>query len=205
QAPRNITWSKKSTGLIFFLNGSGELRSIRAGGPIGFCASLSSEPMRINFQAKMTVKRDEEFAEMFVQCWRALSDTFYDPTYHGANWDAVRAKYQPLVGHVAQREDMYALVSIMLGELNASHLGISGRLPTPDESTADLGLIFDASYRGPGIKVLEVLKRGPADRRGLNIKVGDIITAIDRVELTETVNLSQLLNNKAGEGVRLDL
>ena len=205
QAPRNITWSKKSTGLIFFLNGSGELRSIRAGGPIGFSASLSSEPMRINFQAKMTVKRDEEFAEMFVQCWRALSDTFYDPTYHGANWEAVRAKYQPLVGHVAQREDMYALVSLMLGELNASHLGISGRLPTPDEQTADLGVLFDESYRGPGLKVGEVLKRGPADRRGLNIKAGDVITAIDRAELSEKVNLAQLLNNKAGEGVRLDL
>jgi len=161
--------------------------------------------MRINFQAKMTVKRDEEFAEMFVQCWRALSDTFYDPTYHGANWEAVRAKYQPLVGHVAQREDMYALVSLMLGELNASHLGISGRLPTPDEQTADLGVLFDESYRGPGLKVGEVLKRGPADRRGLNIKAGDVITAIDRAELSEKVNLAQLLNNKAGEGVRLDL
>ena len=31
------------------------------------------------------------------------------------------------------KEDLYALVSLMLGELNASHLGISGQLPTPDE------------------------------------------------------------------------
>ena len=97
----------------------------------------------------------------------------------------MRAKYQPLVGHVAQREDMYSLVSLMLGELNASHLGISGRLPNPDEQTADLGLLFDETYRGPGLKVTEVLKRGPADRRGLNIKAGDIIKAIDRVELTD--------------------
>jgi tricorn protease len=206
QAPRNITWSKKSTGLIYFLNGSGELRSIRPGGSFGLpMGGLTAEPVRINFQAKMTVKRDEEFGEMFVQCWRALSDAFYDPQYHGANWEAVRAKYQPLVGHVAQREDMYSLVSLMLGELNASHLGISGRLPTPDEQTADLGLLFDDAYRGPGLKVAEVLKRGPADRRGLNIKVGDVITAIDRVELTDRVNLPQLLNNKVGEGVRLDL
>ena len=206
QAPKNIRWSRKSSGLIYFLNGSGEFRSTRAAGAFGVSiGGLTSEPMRINFQARMTVKRDEEFTEMFVQCWRALSDSFYDPQYHGANWEAVRAKYQPLVGHVAQREDMYALVSLMLGELNASHLGISGRLPTADEQTADLGLIFDETYRGPGLKIREVLKRGPADRRGLSIKAGDIITAIDRVELTDRVNLSQLLNNKAGEGVRLDL
>ena len=33
------------------------------------------------------------------------------------------------------KEDLYALISLMLGELNASHLGISGELSTPDAST----------------------------------------------------------------------
>ncbi|MBA4063780.1 MAG: MdsD protein [Isosphaera sp.] len=206
QAPRNIRWAKKSPGLIYFLNGAGEFRSVRAGGPLGaLLGGTTAEPSRINFQAKMTVRRDEEFAEMFAQCWRALSDSFYDAKHHDADWPAVRARFHPLVGHVAQREDLYALVSMMLGELNASHLGISGRLPTPDEWTADLGLLFDDAYPGPGLKIAEVLKRGPADRRGTDLKPGDVILAIDRVELTEKVNVSQLLNNKAGEGVRLDV
>ena len=55
----------------------------------------------------------------------------------------------------------------MLGELNASHLGIGGPSAPPEEVTADLGLIFDETYRGPGLKIAEVLKRGPADKRGL--------------------------------------
>jgi len=93
----------------------------------------------------------------------------------------------------------------MLGELNASHLGISGRLPTADETTADLGLIFEDTYKGPGLKVKEILKRGPADKRGLNIKPGDVITHIDRVQLAPGENLSKLLNNKTGEGVTLTL
>ena len=206
QSPKNLRWSQKTTGLIYFLNALGELRSIRVGGPLGLVSgSLSAEPSKINFQAKMIVKRDEEFSEMFVQCWRALSDSFYDAKHHGADWRAVREKYQPLVVHVAQKEDLYALVSMMLGELNASHLGISGRLPTPDELTADLGLIFDESYTGPGLKVAEVLNRGPADKRGLKIKAGDVVLAIDREPITEKTNLSQLLNNKAGEGVLLDV
>jgi tricorn protease len=206
QAPKAIRWSHKTTGLIYFLTGTGELRSIRAAGPFGLpTGGISAEPTRISFQAKMTVKRDEEYSEMFIQCWRALGDSFYDAHHHGIDWEAVRAKYQPLVAHVAQKEDLYALVSMMLGELNASHLGISGKLPTPDEYTADLGLIFDETYRGPGLKVSEVLKRGPADKRGLNIKSGDIILAIDRVELTDKVNVSQQLNNKVGEGVLLEV
>ncbi|OWK35866.1 S41 family peptidase [Fimbriiglobus ruber] len=206
QSPRAIRWSKKSTGLIYFLNKQGELRAARASlggftGPSG----PSGDPLKISFAAKMTVRREEEFAEMFAQSWRVLSDSFYDPQYHGADWNALREKYRPLVDHVAQKEDLYTLVSLMLGELNASHLGISGKLPNPDELTADLGLVFDETYRGPGFKIREVLKRGPADRRGAGLKTGDIVLAADRVELTEKTNLSKLLNNKAGEAVPLDV
>src|SRR5207302_1809141 len=121
----------------------------------------------VPFKARMTIHRDEEFAEMFEQSWRALKDNFYDPLFHGANWDAVRAKYRPLVKHVAMKEDLYNLIYLMLGELNASHLGIRGVLSFAEETTADLGLIFDESYRGPGLRVAEIVKRGPADRRGL--------------------------------------
>ena len=37
---------------------------------------------------------------MFEQSWRALNESFYDANFHGANWKAVRAKYEPLVAHV---------------------------------------------------------------------------------------------------------
>jgi tricorn protease len=207
QRPTHIRWSKKSTGRVYFLNTTGELRYAFVA-PAGFppsASASSSEPGRVAFSAKMTVRQHEEFEEMFAQSWRALSDRFYDPLFHGANWQAVRAKYHPVVAHVAKKEDLYALISLMLGELNASHLGVGGKLPTPDENTADLGLVYDNTYRGPGLKVAEVLRRGPADRRGVNIKAGDVILAIDRVELTDKVNVPQLLNNKAGEGVLLQL
>lgn len=201
QTPSWIRWTRKTGGTVYFLNGSGELRYVRTGLTFG----APFEPSKVAFSAKMTIKRDEEFAEMFAQCWRALSDNFYDKGHHGADWKTVREKFLPLVGHTATREDLYALVSMMLGELNASHLGISGKLPTPDEWTADLGLIFDDAYRGPGLKVAEVLKHGPADKRGLDIKPGDVVLGIDRTQLTDSVNVSKLLNNKIGEVVSLEI
>ena len=48
----------------------------------------------------MTINRQEEFAEMFDQSWRALHENFYDAKFHGADWNAVREKYRPLVKHV---------------------------------------------------------------------------------------------------------
>jgi len=203
QMPREVKWSKKGSGTLYCLNSAGELRTTRtsfggfgSSGPVG-------EPGKVAFQCKLSVKRDEEFAEMFAQGWRALADGFYDPDFNKVDWKAVRAKYAAIVPHCAAREDLYAAMSMMVGELNSSHLGISRRLPPPDEQTADLGLIFDDAYTGPGLKVKEVLKRGPADKKGLAIKAGDVITHIDRVELTPAVNVSKLLNNKAGEGVPL--
>jgi tricorn protease len=199
--PSQIRWSKRSTDTIYFRDGNGTLRTARAGG----LSLFSSEPGRISFSAKMIIHQEEEFAEMFEQSWRYLSEHFYDPKFHGANWQAVRDKYRPLVKHVAVKEDLYALISLMMGELNASHLGISGLTSAPDEMTAELGLLYDDSYRGPGLKVADILKRGPADRRGLNLKAGEIIVSIDGVDLSERTNISKLLNSKAGDTVVLQV
>jgi tricorn protease len=195
--PTQIRWSKRSLDVIYFRDSLGNLRLTRA--------SLPGEPGRVSFTAKMTIRRDEEFAEMFEQSWRSLAENFYDPHFHGIDWQAIRAKYKPLLKHIATKEDLYALISLMIGELNASHLGISGYLSSPDETTADLGLIFDETYRGPGLKVAEVLKRGPADKRGLGIKPGDIISALDGTAITEGVDVSSLLNDKTGETVEVDI
>ncbi len=142
---------------------------------------------------------------MFDQSWRHLSENFYDAKFHGSNWDEVRKRYRPLVKHIAMKEDLYALLYLMLGELNASHLGVIGFGAGPEEDTADLGLICDDSYRGQGLKIAEVLKRGPADRKGINIKAGEYVVAIDGVEMDDKTNLSRILNGKVGEAVVLQI
>jgi tricorn protease len=195
--PTQITWSRYFSSQIYFRDGAGNLRGILVGGPgvIG--------PTIVPFTAKMSVRQDELFLEMFDQSWRALHENFYDAGFHGADWKQIRAKYRPLVSHCAMKEDLYALISLMLGELNASHVGISGNLGAPEQQTADLGLIFDRRHPGPDLKIAEVLKGGPADQRGLNLKPGDRIVRIDGADLTEKTNIAKLLNDKVGEFVVL--
>ena len=147
----------------------------------------------------MTIRQDETFDELFAQSWRNLDEHFYDAKFHGANWIKVRDKYRPIVKHCVLKEDLYVLISLMLGELNASHLGIKAICGQPEEYTAELGLIFDPTYRGPGLKIAEIVKRGPADKRGLNLKAGDIVLSIDGVDLTEEIDTSKLLNDKSAK------
>jgi tricorn protease len=193
--PTQIQWSRWSSSLIYFRDGEGHIRSATVGATSG----------RINFQARLVVRQEDVFAEMFDQGWRALHETFYDPAFHGADWQKVRARYRPLVQHCALKEDLQALISLMLGELNASHLGITISGNGAEQQTAELGLLFEPSYRGPGLKIAEVIKHGPADRHGLNLKAGEIVFSIDRTDINETVNVSRLLNGKVGDAVVLQV
>jgi tricorn protease len=198
--PTQIMWSRFFPSQLFFRDSNGSLRTMILGGPGGVVG-----PNFVNFTAKMTIRQDEVFLELFDQSWSALNETFYDKNFHGTNWKQIRTKYRQLVPHCALKEDLYALISLMLGELNASHLGISGNLGSPEELTADLGLIFDPRHSGPDLKVLEVLKGGPADQRGPKIKPGDRVLSIDGVVLTKDTNVSRLLNDKVGEVVILQV
>ena len=58
--------------------------------------------------------------------------------------------------------------------------------------------------RGPAQDCRDPQAR-PSRQRGLGLKAGDIILAIDRTELTDKVNLSKLLNTKVNEMVLLEV
>ncbi|HMP01043.1 MAG TPA: S41 family peptidase [Gemmatales bacterium] len=194
QAPRQLVWARSGT--IYFLDGAGNVRR-QVGGVPGPASD------RVAFTAKMKINRHELFQEMFEECCRKLKHRFYDDKLHGADWLAVRERYRPLVQHVTMHEDFYDLIHLMLGELNASHLGIGGRARQPDTQTAELGLLFDPTHRGRGLKIQQVLQNGPADLKGAPLAPGQFVLRIDDVEITETVNLSELLNDKVGEMVTL--
>ena len=112
---------------------------------------------------------------MFDDAWRCMKYRFYDPKLHGTDWDAMRAKYKPLVAYVADRHELMNVINEMIGELNASHTGASGR-PRPRAgrrsrrgpvTTRHLGLDLqaDAASRPlPGYPRL----RGRAGRQGLD-------------------------------------
>jgi tricorn protease len=202
QMPRQFVWAKHKSpfgpapDILYYLDGGGQLHMARGTG---------TDNAVVPFRVKLTIRNEEVYTEMFDQSWRYLAEHFYDAKFHGLDWDGIRAKYRPLIKHVALKEDLYSLLYLMLGELNASHLGVVGYGPGPDERTADLGLVFDDTYSGPGLKVKEIVKRGPCDRRGITFFTGDLILAVDGVEVTAKSDLSTLLNGKVDETVFLQV
>jgi len=114
---------------------------------------------------------------------------------HGADWEAARATYKPLLKYAGDYLDVYDLCNEMIGELNASHTGVSGppgiERPTTYQ-TRYLG--FEFAPGGDYYRIGHIYRDGPADKEWLNLKEGDYVFALNGREIKSGDNTEVLLN-----------
>ncbi|MBI5084903.1 MAG: PD40 domain-containing protein, partial [Acidobacteria bacterium] len=166
----------------------------------------SRQAKTLSLSAELDVPFDAEKVAVFRQAWGIMRDNFYDEKFHGADWNAVKGRFEPQVAGAKTPDEMRRLISLMLGELNASHLGISA--PGGGQPTAPvgkLGLKFDrAEYEQTGkLKITEVLKLGPADVA--KVQAGEYLAAVDGTAIDRRTNLDDLLRGKVGKRVELKI
>jgi tricorn protease len=166
--------------------------------------NLEARTRSLAVTAEMDVDFSREKMEVFHQAWSYLRDNFYDPNYHGTNWDHVRAEYEPLVAGARTSDEVRRLLQLMVGELNASHLGASAPQSTNQVTTGRLGLRFDRrEYETAGrLRITEIIPLSPAALPG-TIKVGDYLMAVDGRAIDGGVNLDEALSYKTGRRVLL--
>lgn len=164
------------------------------------------EAMSIGIDGEMVLDEAAERAYLFEHVWRQVLKKFYDPGLHGVDWNFYKAEYARKLPHIAHNNDFTELLSELLGELNASHTGAGNRHRDPNgDATASLGLFYDEAYEGIGLRVTEVMARGPLTKEGTKVKPGVVIERIDGMELTHEVDPASLLNRKAGKPTLLAL
>ena len=156
----------------------------------------------IGIAGEMLLSVAEERTYIFQHCWRQVKEKFYDPTIHGINWKMYKETYQKFLPHVSNNYDFQELLSELLGELNGSHTGGRYSPQTMNaDATAVLGLLYDETYAGIGLKVTEVLEGGPFSKAATSIKPGVIIEKIDGELISSTDDWAKLLNRKTGKNV----
>ena len=151
-----------------------------------------SRPLAVT--AELTVDFAREKMAVFNQAWTMMRDNFYDPAFHGVDWQASRETYGAHVAGASTPDEMRRLMQLMIGDLNASHLGViapAGAAP----SVGRLGLRFDrAAYESSGrLVVQQVIPLGPAALAG-GIAVGDVILSVDGRPMAG-LNLDEVLAN----------
>ena len=86
---------------------------------------LAPARRRINFTARVEVDHRAERHQVFNESWRVMKHRFYEASMHGIDWQRMKQTYEPLLDFVGDQEELHDLISEMIGELNASHTGIS--------------------------------------------------------------------------------
>jgi tricorn protease len=160
---------------------------------------------RINFNVRVKINRPTEWAEMFGDAWRTMKYRFYDPAMHGMDWDAAKAKYEPLVEFVGDRQELLNIINEMIGELNASHTGAA---PPPRgfgaaSSTGHLGIELEPDATAGRYRVAYIYENGPADKDWVKVSVGDYLVAIGGKEVKAGDEYWQLLNDRLNRKVEV--
>ena len=177
---------------VAYLTGKGTIARIGVDGTAG-------DP--VPFSARYAVDRRAERAVVFDEVWRALRERFYDPDFHGVDWQAMRAVYEPWALDASHDADFADVVNLMLGELNASHMGYYPPPQEGGETSGWLGVRFDPTAGGPGILVRQVLPDSPASRHDVSIVPGERILAVGGETVAESANVYELLVDTAGRRV----
>jgi Tol biopolymer transport system component len=163
----------------------------------------------VSMTAEMDVDFSREKQEVFHEAWTYLNDNFFDPEFNGVNWKAVRERFAPHIEAARTPDEVRRLLSLMLGELNASHMGIAA--PAAEAggggrggAVGKLGLRFDAAeYANSGrLRVESVLPLGPAEMAG-GIKPGNYLLSVDGTAIGPHTNIDELLEHKINQKVEL--
>jgi tricorn protease len=122
----------------------------------------------------------DEFEQMYYEAWAGMEENFYNETFHGQDWQALRDQYAALLPYIANRAQLRLIFNDMLGELNTSHFGFYSNGKEEKTyygfQTTATGILFeeDAPFT-----VKRIVKESPADVKDKDIKPGDVLVAVN--------------------------
>ncbi|MEO9483812.1 MAG: S41 family peptidase [Ekhidna sp.] len=163
---------------------------------------------------KFPINPREDWKQIFTDAWRMERDYFYDQNMHGVDWDAMHAKYLPLVDRVTTRNELSDLIGRFVGELSALHTSVRGGDTRGDDkniSVANLGGVFTRDQAAGGYRIDYIYKvdpdypdeKSPLDDPYLDVKEGDIITSVNGRGALSANDIGELVRNQEGKQVRL--
>ena len=162
-------------------------------------SAAGASPRRVTFSLRMEIDTVAERREVFEEAWRVMKNRFYDANMHGANWAAAKDKYESMLPYIDDSEELHNLVMEMIGDMNASHTGISGGTRLPGQpaqermQTRHPGFELAADASGY-YKVSYIYRKGPADHDYIKLAPGNYVLAVDGKELKSGENYWNLFN-----------
>lgn len=180
---------------VYFSSGGG-LKKLKLG---------DRSPESISFEAIFNYRPAQERAYIFDHVWRQVNEKFYDTKIHGIDWQYYRDNYEQFLPYINNNYDFADLLSEMLGELNGSHTGARYRPGYSGLSVASLGLFYDDTFDGSGLKIKEIMPKSPLTLKKNDVKAGDVITKINGISITDSLPADYLLAGQVGKSIALTI
>lgn len=162
---------------------------------------------------KTLVDPRKEWKQMFDELWRIERDFFYVENMHGANWKAIKAKYEKFLPYVGHRDDLNYLFHDMMAELVIGHNYV-GSGDYPEAVSVNTGLLGADYETANGMYRFKKIYSGlswnptfkaPLSQPGITVKEGDYLVAVNGIPLDAAVNLYSLFQNTAGRQTRISV
>jgi tricorn protease len=178
-----------------------------SGGRISKLNPEAKKRESVNIKGEILFDEVAEREAMFNHVWIRINAIFYEPTFHGIDWNKMKKEYSKYLPHIGNAYEFSEMLSEMLGELNVSHSGAGfrgGYVSNPD-ATASLGIFMNYNHKDDGILIDEIIKGGPLDKAKFTISAGMIIKKIDGVTVDKNEDIAKYLNRKVGDFTLLEI
>jgi tricorn protease len=195
------------------LSGAPRMGRGGGGGSGGTPALLSSSGKLTSFafRVETTLEVGARNAALLDQAWTVMRDRWYDEKLGNNDWNAIRARYEPVAHRCSTAEELSRLANMMLGELNGSHCGFTFSENTSDGPsswrlvTGHLGARFDPNHTGEGWKVKDVISKSPAASKESLLLAGDVVLSVDGTPLTADLDPARVLTGVHDRDVTLSV
>ncbi len=159
----------------------------------------------LSFTAIMKIDLANLNRQKFDEIWQMLNTYYYDPSFHGADWEGVKYKYDNVVDHIRTEPEFRNMIKEMFGELRSSHLDIYSREKESDipVKTGRIGLTLDYKTleQEGNFRIAQVISETPGDLAGL--RPGQYILAINGKALSRGSNFFQMMAGTIDKRVTL--
>ncbi len=138
-----------------------------------------------------------EWANIYREAWRQLRDDFYQPSMHGADWQAVYERYAAFIPYVNHRIDLAYVLAMVQGELAVGHASLAGLGDMPKDEPEAVGMLAADYVLDHGRYRIQRIYSGdpwsrvrpPLAAPGLDIREGEYILEVNGKAVTPTAEI----------------
>jgi tricorn protease len=201
----SVAWSggepKKvgAIGSIQQINAAGDKLVVVARGGASIVGLPGGDAKPVELSDTVEIDLRAQSAQKFGELSRIMGMLFYNPTMNGTDWPKLTEKWGKLAANARTDEEFDYVANRYIGELNASHLGV--RSPAGEGAarlaTGRLGVRTKSA--GGGFEITEILPDSPVTKGQTPLAVGDVIVAVNGVQVDATATMESLFRGTVGK------